>query len=243
MIDAVIFSPNNALDFQDVRSNVIRIPEVSLRLSEVEDMWGQLGLAEMNIHNYFLSDDAVFLKNIKLKKIAATIVQLGLYDRYLKKFGMPRFILGSQGDLSALKIVIGKQTLNNMLFEAYTKEEDAKILEMPQLKGVKLVNGLVFSVESDEPSQSTVFRSLNLEVADYGKLILHLIEECSVRKIINIGPGHSFHKDVPQLSLCDTQVLDSIDLDPMLNWFWPGLQASAASSQAAPLTAATPLGH
>jgi hypothetical protein len=46
-----------------------------------------------------------------------------------------------------------------------------------------------------------------------------------VRRFVNFGPGNLLFSNLEgDLRLADIQVLESIDLDPMLSWFWQGLR-------------------
>jgi hypothetical protein len=81
--NAVVFSGRNGLDFNDLRMGALRIPEVSLRLREAQAILDQNGI-EIDLLNVITSDDEYFFRNIKLKSLMAAVVQVGLFDRYLK---------------------------------------------------------------------------------------------------------------------------------------------------------------
>ena len=52
-------------------------------------------------------------------------------------------------------------------------------------------------------------------------MIVDLIEGEELRSLIMVGPGNSvFGKRILDLTDAEVQVLESIDLDPMLSWFW-----------------------
>ncbi len=58
-------------------------------------------------------------------------------------------------------------------------------------------------------------------------MVVELVENHDVEKLIMVGPGHSiFGRGMRELTERDVQVCESIDLDPMLTWFWSNLKES-----------------
>jgi hypothetical protein len=135
---AVLFSGRNGLDFYELRLAIVRIPEVTVRLKEaqniIDGMYAELRLnltentdidsknqsavqnqlaarelpAVPDLISFVTSDDQYFFRNINLKTLVAAIVQIALVDRYLKAHGCPVYMAGPSKGESALAVVCGE---------------------------------------------------------------------------------------------------------------------------------------
>src|SRR5689334_8546498 len=76
MFDALIFSTVNALEFNEVRQDVIRIPEVIGRVREAQDIWDARAPMSLDLVNFIGSDDRTFLSNLRLKNLATAVIQM-----------------------------------------------------------------------------------------------------------------------------------------------------------------------
>src|SRR3954468_7812438 len=104
MRDALVFNGASNLDFQDIRTNVIRIPEVVVRIREAQKIWDSIATTSLDLANFIASEDAVFLGHIKLKSFATAVVQVGLLDRYLKTHALPEYLVGAVNGDSPLMV-------------------------------------------------------------------------------------------------------------------------------------------
>ena len=226
MKDAVLFNGPNSLDFQDIRNNVIRIPEVVLRLRQAQEIWDAADYPEFDLANFIASEDRVFLGNIRLKSLAAAVVQVSLYDRYTKHFKAPEFILGNSNGDSAMKVAAGLMSFEELVarsnaFRVVRTNPNISLTEAPLLAGISLTEYGVLKKKADSPG----YEELTLTNMEVEKIISHLVEELNVKKFINIGPGNTLMRTSSEdLSLRDVQILESIDVDPLLNWFWNGMR-------------------
>lgn len=62
-------------------------------------------------------------------------------------------------------------------------------------------------------------------VMDLKKLLVDVVQHQGVSRFVNVGPGvailSSEYETIGEIAGADeVTVIDSIDLDPMLNWFW-----------------------
>src|SRR5262245_39426408 len=104
MTTAVVFGGLQSLDFQDVRENVVRIPEVRIRIEEAQAIWEAHVNKELGFHQFLCSEDSAFFNNMSLKSLCVAIVQTGLFDRYKKSFKAPEYLLGDSRNDSALLV-------------------------------------------------------------------------------------------------------------------------------------------
>lgn len=220
MNKAIIFSGLHSLDFSDIRHNVIRIPEVINKIKqagEVLTSLGQDGCFTAELFTTLASDNATYSKNIKLKSVLNCIVQLGLFDRYTSKFGKPNFLLGDINGDSPLNIVLGKSSFESLFKKDISEQESVvQITSEPLLSGVKMNLHQLFKLGEENFVESGEAKN------ELGLIVKELIEDHQVKQIIDIGPGSGWAKAKTfDHSLYDVQILESIDMDPMLSWFWP----------------------
>lgn len=231
MTDAVVFNGLNALDFHDVRYNVIRIPEVSVRIREAQAIWDRSDATGFNLFNFFTAEDNVYLGNIKLKSLAAAVVQVGLYDRYLRLFRLPQFLVGNSNGDSPLLVAAGKITFNELVEESLALRALKPVAPLampgsPLLAGIALTEFSVYQLEGGGALE--ILPEFDSDKRDINKVVRRMIDEQEVRQFVNIGPGNLLLAELHhELALSDVQILESIDLDPMLSWFWPSMKRSS----------------
>jgi hypothetical protein len=227
MRDALVFNGACNLDFQDIRTNVIRIPEVIVRIREAQQIWDSIAATPLDLANFIASEDAVFLGHIKLKSFATAVVQVGLLDRYLKTNKLPEFVLGSVNGDSALLVALGKITFYELVSQssALTGVAGRPVpaasggFELPVLAGVQLAEYGIFRKNDKGDYVRLMSDSREIE-----RMLVELIDQYDVKKMSMIGPGNAIVKKILDLTSRDVQVLETIDMDPMLSWFWRHLK-------------------
>lgn len=222
MSKAVIFNGINALDFEELRWNAIRVPEVLTRIKKAQTIWDQMNLPSFDLLNFIGSEDKVFLNNIKLKSLASAIVQVGLFDRYLSKHDFPHFLVGDVNADSAVNVCLGlisfeELIINSMAVEPF-KSSDQNQSSDKFLSGVGLQKLKVYKCKAKK--NLVEYEEVELEDPSINKIIRHLVDEFKVKTYINIGPGSNFNQLRAHFEMEDLLFLESIDQDPMLNWFW-----------------------
>jgi hypothetical protein len=231
MRDALIFNGASNLDFQDIRANVVRIPEVVQRIREAQKIWDLGSPTPLDLANFIGSEDEVFLSHIKLKSFATAVVQVGLLDRYLKTHDMPEYAVGAINGDSPMKVAIGQMTFQELISQSSalisTRPRTApaavapNALDLPILAGVQLVEYAVFK----RNAATGVYERQANDTREVERMIVDLVDGEDVNKLIMVGPGSSVSgKKILDLTSRDIQVLESIDLDPMLSWFWSNLK-------------------
>jgi hypothetical protein len=227
MRDALVFNGASNLDFQDIRTNVIRIPEVIQRIREAQKIWDAHAKTSLDLANFIASEDSVFLGHIKLKAFATAIVQTGLLDRYLKTNKLPEYVLGAVNGDSPLLVAIGKKTFLEMVTEssALTGVAGRTVstlsggFELPVLAGVQLAEYGIFRKNDKGEYQRQLCDSREVD-----KMLLELVDQYDVQKLAMIGPGNSIFKKVLEFTSRDVQIIESIDSYPMLSWFWSNMR-------------------
>lgn len=229
MSEAVVFQGLNALDFEEIRTSVVRIPEVTRRIMEAQRIWDSSEATHFDFFNFIASEDRVFMSNIRLKSLAAAVVQVGLFDRYLRYHQRPQVLVGNSNGDSALKVASGILTFEEMVSQSAALKltrpsAPLQLADEPVLSGISLTEYGAFQVGKDENDEA-VMAEVTVDKIDPAKIVSTLVEELQVRRFVNIGPGNLLFSQLEEdLRMADIQVLESIDLDPMLSWFWSSLR-------------------
>ena len=234
MKSAIVFSSLNRLDSREVRSNIARIPEVCAVLTEAQGAWDTHQSSEFNFHNFLSSENHIFLQSIKLKSLVTAIVQVGLYRRFVKKFPLPQYLLGSFNDDSALKVCSGEICFEEMIMGSQALSIPKKVspqnaFPTPLLSGIALIEYSIYYNKAEEGSDYVLYESKSHDIRH---MIQNLVDSHGVKRLISIGPGQRMlDGDQQEFLFHGTQVLESIELDPMLSWFWPRVHQSDSCGQ------------
>lgn len=213
MVVAVLVGDSSVLDLNNTREMVTRIPEVGIRIRQAQNIIDQFSKAPVDLFSCLLLDDASFAKLGTVRSIIVSTVQLGLYDRYIRKNGNPQIVVGLKGALTLLNIFAGTSDLSDLIRPLVATEfvapDMAQVLTLVSNQGaydiLKLgVNGAqIVASESANPEQ----------------LVTKLVDDYNVSRIVNVGPGstsitsQSVDPVYERLQICE-----SIDIDQMLNW-------------------------
>ncbi len=243
--DALVFGGANALDFSDVRLGVIRIPEVSLRIEEAQEIWDENCGSGFSFHHFLGSDDQIFFKNLSLKTLSLSVVQLGLFDRFKRIFHRPQVLIGNVKNDSALMVAAGLMTFQELITSSrachmvrplsHLQPVGDLVLNgpiLPQFQAfermtvsVQTANGSAAAVAPAEVARMTAIGEPNMSLK---KILESVIDERRIERIIHVGPGLIDRSLVSEFEARDLQIVESIDIDPMLSWFWRDLNMHSA---------------
>ena len=231
--------------------NALRIPEVFLRLKQtLNELENTKKLKKVKTLFHLLSMDEDFFEqsskelkslNIDFWHIVMTIIQVGLYDRYLKSQMRPLgFITSSSSDWAA-RISGGVWTIKDMVENLQDHRKKRACSNSKNKKGNS--NNHLSFFKYNEENQKYEYLTSNIGSSES---LLKFIEEYHISQVITIGPSisnHSPHKNIlkahntksletqikrdwllyevtKNTSLKDNIcVVDSIDIDPLLFWF------------------------
>ena len=182
-------------------------------------------IPDLNFHSILFSEH---IQDIQLKSLLQTLIQVGLYKRFIKKFPAPHYLAGNSNGDSSLKVCSGKLSLNKMVeksafVESMTAEKKNKPLRSqstPVLSGRALNEYSIYQL-----GENSSYQVCESEFHDMDALIKKLFDFYEVQRLITIGPGGISHQE--ELLSLGRQVVESIELDPMLSWFWPQVQQMA----------------
>jgi len=241
MKSVLVFGDANALDFAEVRLAVLRIPEVSLRIEEAQEAWDSFCGSDFSFHHFLASDDQVFYKNLSLKTLALAIVQLGLFDRFRRLFCAPKIMVGNVKNDSALMVATGLMNFSELVTSsrachmvrpmAHLQPVENIMLNgpiLPQYQAFVRADGAAGAAET-----SPLATSIGEPDMDLRKVLEKVVDDERLDRIIHIGPGLIDRALIAGLEPREVQIVESIDVDPMLSWFWSDLQKGSMPARSA----------
>lgn len=203
----LIFDVHGSIHFQEVRAALIRIPEVIQKIRLVQDILDKKGIA-LDLSNFIASEDSTFLHHYRRKEFAAIIVQLGLYDRYLRYFQTPSHCVGVVNSISALRVVTGQLTLEQLVDEAFKKLKSSS--DVQELPGLPILTGIqIPRYQRFMMNEKNGFESNEAPQAD----LEEMVTGSSLNPTYEVGLGSDRRKG-------------TIELDPHLRWVWDQVKAS-----------------
>ena len=227
MSKAILFGGASSIDNELVRRSVIRIPEVSLRLRQAQEILDECLRARgesIDILNILSADDESFKNHLDYRGLLAFVIQVGLYDRYLRLAEESRFFISESNGQMAAEVCARSKTLAEVIEGLLQKEMDQPRNEnaVPQLTKGVTNKGYAFYEMNEEDD---TFQSTNLEIYDLGEALEIVNERYGIEELVIIGPGDTITEPISQHMVRDRmRMSESIELDPLLSWFWSDIR-------------------
>ncbi|MES2966040.1 MAG: hypothetical protein V4760_19315 [Bdellovibrionota bacterium] len=234
MKNAVVFAGRNGLDFIELRAGVLRIPEVTLRIREAQRILDTTDLPKIDLFNVVSSEDDHFFRNIKLKSLLAAIVQVGLFDRYVKNQRRPDFMVGNSNGDAAMMVAAGLMTFEQMVRQSQaldTMKPSERVVSLavepaPLLAGLSLTE--FRALQAVQTDTGLTYQVVNESAMELKKSVGPLHADQAVGRFINLGPAAALRRsEYETISADDIESIDSIELDPMLGWFWSSIRSQS----------------
>lgn len=216
MSSVLLFGGRSLLDKPGIRENFLRIPEVSAVLRDAQKELETSKWTKFDLLSFVHSEDMEFYSNTLWKDLVVQLFQVGLYKRLQKSLIKPKFIIGRTGGASAMDVCLEKQTLAGLL-DAFKEEIELK-------KQAETCQDILVG-QRLELSKMYVLNGEAYEESIGGKSTQSLLEEISKDHLIDqvIALGVS---DTSQDDSSIFHVMDSLALDPLLNWILPHLKSA-----------------
>ncbi|MBT4762446.1 MAG: hypothetical protein HOO06_12160 [Bdellovibrionaceae bacterium] len=220
---AVVFKGLNTLNFQEVRMNIVRVPEVLSSIRRAQRLWDDNSEKYFDILNYIVSDDAVFLGNIKSRNLCKAIIKIGLYHRYIRKYDFPKFLLGDISCDQALLNCAGQLEFEKLIKE-YITQDTLQLVKHSEPGVISLTGDYLDEWACFEFNQSRArFEPKKLGSTSLSGAVEELLEAKEVDKLVNIGPDSLSPELKRQFEMNTINFVEALDEDPLLDWFWPSL--------------------
>lgn len=211
-MSALVFDVHASIHFQEVRSALVRIPEVIQKIREVQKVLDRKGIA-LDLGNFIASDDSAFLHHYRRKEFAGVVLQLGLYERFLRFFEKPTQFVGVVNSISALRVITGQITLEQFVEEAFKKSKNVEpdaLPGLPVLSGIQIPKYQLLTEKEDGSfeAETEALADINLP-----------LKKVSASSVYEVGLGSESRSG-------------TIDLDPHLSWVWDQVKDSKEISLA-----------
>lgn len=216
----LLFSGRRGLDLTEIRNSILRIPEVSRKINHAQNILDRTNTSanHVDLIAYMLSSDQEFESQPKLKSLVTAIVQVGLFDRFVRHRNRPQYLIGKLNDCSALKVCADLQSLSDMIYESDYFLETRNLRPIPNgqfLSGAPLEEYAVYVWGEGQ------YNSVETKTKEAALLVAELYNDNKIQQCIHIGPHHQFRMaEFEKWGLDGIPSMSSIDLDPILNFFW-----------------------
>lgn len=216
MAKSVLLTEIDALNRLHVRRDVARIPEVSLRIREAQTIADKIyGDQAPLLIQTMLKEDQDFKSSGKLSLILWASSQLGLWDRYLKTQRAPRFVICKAENIGLVKIMNSEIRFNDWI-SALVQDSGGAAWE---LSTEEPNSYLMIELRKDEKDGAPV-SEIKFSTGDLASCVQFALDEFRVSQCVRVGfetESNDLSVDLPFRERFD--IVNSIDLDPLLTWF------------------------
>jgi hypothetical protein len=231
MSRGVFFGGAQALDDDLVRGSVMRIPEVLVRLREAQGILDRQG-ASLDLCSIMAADNRDFQNFLKYRGLLSFVVQVGLFDRYRKTQPLPAAFIGQANGEMAARFTSGQKTFAEVVELSMIETKEAVAIPGALVGMPMLARGVTNS------RIHVLIKGANSEYMDDGQehyqvepTLDKLIENQNLSQLILIGPGMISLVGTSEAFLRERlEVLESIDLDPLLGWFWTDIRRMSTAT-------------
>ncbi len=211
---AGFFSSQPGLEFSELRTTLMRIPQVSSRVRQAQEHLDRSELVHTDLYSLLLADDLEFARSSPTDRLLlSTLVQVGLFDRFSRKQGLPDFLVARHDQL-AMHFSAGHLAYPDLIKRAVTLDN------------------------SDLLSSYVAYQKVTLRENDWEYKILPLAEDAvydilktlkdqfQAGLVVGFGPGFEMAFDIKSFRAKEEiEFLDVIADDEKLTWFWPEIRA------------------
>jgi hypothetical protein len=221
---AVVFKGINTLNFQEVRMNIVRVPEVLSSIKKAQRIWNENSEKYFDVLNFIASEDAVFSGDEFARNISKAVIKIGLYHRFIRKFPFPKFLIGDISDDLALLNCAGQLSIEKLIKDSilqerlqFVKDSDPGVVT---LAGNNLEDWSCYEFNE----KNARFEEKELASNNLSGAIDELLKNKKVKQVVNIGPDTlSGHLKI-QLERSPLDFIEALDQDQQLDWFWPSMK-------------------
>ena len=231
---AILFSGVATLDHREIRQSLIRIPEVIQKIKQAQSVIDQITNYSFDLHNCMLDDNQFLNSHPKIRRVLVNVVQLALYERHIKSHAKPHFFVGSLCNLSAIEHCLGfsyfDEYVRSVWFQDLDQSEngeeafetESKYQDIQKVHMIYNRKNFYYIYEF-LPMGEGVTEAKKIDEADScEKIISKLIQKFEVKQIVNLAPADMLLSPMQNPFLLeDIQLFNTIEIDPMLSWFYP----------------------
>ena len=211
----MVFFSSSLIPSHEILAQYLRIPDVMARVVKAKEIL-QKNKLPPHLWMYGLSELKKGAEFSVHRNLMSFVVSLGFYDRFVRLYGAPEFLIGSSLAVSvAARMRTYERSIIKILMGADFKGRAMKIYKKKNLQPIsgwpKPDRFLLLSL-SQSFNHHLIFQSLKDEY------------QCSKGVLISTAP---FEANTLSISKnCDFALKDFISMDSRLAWLWPALYHS-----------------
>lgn len=216
MAKSVLLTEIDALNRLHVRRDVARIPEVSLRIREAQTIADSIyGDQSPLLIQTMLKEDQDFKSSGKLSTILWAAGQLGLWDRFLKTQRVPRYVICKSENIGLVKVMNSELRFHDWVTSLVQNSGAAAW----DVSAEEANSYLIIELRKDEKEVAPV-SEIKFSASDLASCVQFALDEFKVSQCVRVGfetETNDLSVDLPFRERFD--IVNSIDLDPLLTWF------------------------
>lgn len=219
-----IFLASGAAYKLEVRQSLIRIPEVIIRLKELQRaMDNNQNSAQFDILNLVVATD-YFSLDEKLRSVIDKTIQLGLIDRHLRKNGRKIDVLiGAEGTENLFAVALGNAKVEDLLAQSGWGKDEALINEPIQssenlvlLKGQASQKFFVYAPSAE----TSEFKPISETGDSLENIMAKLVDSHKIERLAVIDPVESCESFLRGSVVRERiEIFCTIQSDPFLTWY------------------------
>ncbi len=225
---AVLFGKLNALDRPEVRRSLLRIPEVIFYINKAQKTLEEMNIEKIELISLMISPDSL---ERDVRNLLVSAVQLGLFSRYVRSHGQPDFFSCPSYGEAPVSVCLGRSTFENLVLDSRLFRKQNQIQFPTQISSSDILNFDPFLFSQSNFEKYGVYhlngygsKKLVFESQSADKIVEKLVKKYGVKEFVNISPDDlMLDPGSAHIDRVAVQVSNSIDLDPMLGWFWGSL--------------------
>jgi hypothetical protein len=200
-MSTLLFDLQGSFHFQEVRATLTRIPEVLQKMREVQVVLDQKSVP-LDLGIFLTAEDASYLHHYRRKEFAGVVLQLGIFERYLKRHPLPENIVGVVNSISAARVIAGQMSLEQLVEETFrapkSKEAADTLPGLPILTGIQIPKYQIFSRTEEGYSPKS---------AEKADLVCVLHQLGNTEEVLEVGLSANGRRG-------------TLEDDPSLTWVW-----------------------
>ncbi len=230
MSRGLLFGGADSLNQDLVRQYVVRIPEVIVRIKQAQKVLDENG-CHADLLNILNADPIQFKSALNYRGLLSTLIQIGLFDRFKRTQAFPDYFIAQANGEAACRVCAKINTVEDIVTEQLRNTKDREegksqipINELPVLtRGVTNSQFHIFKKNVETGN----YQYLNEEKFEIQSVLEYLHDEHQLTQLVVVGPGESISEQLEESFLRERiQVMESIEMDPLLSWFWQDIRRS-----------------
>ncbi len=222
---AFIFGDVSFVDDESLRQALLRIPEVSSKVRDVQKVIDAQLEQSFDLFSFLSAVESLKFGNSPLKKLYQLCVELGILERLHRRSsgGVP-WIVGVHGADRALSILTGEKTLSEVVLNIM-QESPNRHLNLVSPTGVQVEVFTAFRKLEDR----MLYVPTEISYETVTQVVEVLLDQEELKNFVGLSFTAGLLEKFRDLDREDVTYTDVLEQDPWLGWFWDSIRDSAVA--------------